>query len=194
MNLIYRKEDKLNLKHIRWKFNFLLKQNPYYLSREWNYKDIKPGIVCEELLSMPNGEDIPELQFFCFDGVPKFIMYNLGLADESGRHKRATRWVFDMDWNVIPVETSMPTNENIPEKPKTYERMVEMATALSKPFPHVRVDLFCMDERILFNELTFYSGGGFVKLKPDFWQKVFGDMIDCSRFSIAQDVYAKKRP
>lgn len=191
MNLIFRKEDKNDLKHIRWKFNYLLKQNPYYLSREWNYKDIKPGIVCEELLSMPNGEDIPEIQFFCFDGVPKFIMYNLGLADESGRHKKAIRWVFDMDWNIIPVKTSMPTNDNAPEKPIIYDQLVKMAEDLSKPFPHVRVDLFCMGDRAIFNELTFYSGGGCVKLEPECWQKAYGDFIDCSAYKIAPDAYEK---
>lgn len=195
MNLIYDREKDLDIKHIKWKFNYLLKKNPYYLSREWNYKDIEPKIVCEEVLKMPDGvSDIPEVQFFCFNGEIKFIMYNLGLADEKGAHKTATRWVFDPKWNLIDVKTSMPTDEDrIPEKPKGYERMLEIAKKLSEPFPHVRVDLFNIEGRIIFNELTFYSGGGFVKLEPEKWQYEFGEYIDCSKYVIAEDAYKKHR-
>ena len=197
MNLVYDKNKKLNEKHIRWKFKFLLRQNPYYLSREWNYKNIVPGIVCEEVLSMPDGvSDIPEVQFFCFNGVPRFIMYNLGLADANGAHKTATRWVFDPQWNHIDVKTSMPTDrDNIPDMPKNYQRMLEIATKLSAPFAHVRVDLFNIDGRIIFNELTFYSGGGFVKLEPFEWQEKVGDMFDVSGYSIADDAKVRhKKP
>ena len=194
MNLIYDKNKKLNISHIKWKFNYLLKQNPYYLSREWNYKNIEPKIICEEVLSMSDGvSDIPELQFFCFDGKPKFVMYNLGLADSSGNHKKAIRWVFDMEWNLINVKTSMPSSEEIPIKPLGYERMVEIAQKLSSPFPHVRVDLFNIDGKIIFNELTFYSGGGFVKLEPDSYQYEFGKLIDVSNYKIVEDAKLKHR-
>lgn len=190
MNFVYQSGRKYNTNFIKWKFNFLLNQNPYYLSREWNYKNISPKIVCEEVLSMPDGvSDIPELQFFCFHGEPRFIMYNLGLADEEGRHKRALRWVFDLNWNIIPVKTSMPTGENKPEKPLNYQKMIKIAQDLSAPFPHVRVDLFNINGKIVFNELTFYSGGGFVKLEPEIWQKKIGDMIDCSSYHISPDAY-----
>lgn len=194
MNLIFDKDKDLNISHIKWKFNYLLRQNPYYLSREWNYKNIEPKIVCEEVLSMPDGySDIPEVQFFCFDGEPKFIMYNLGLADSNGFHKAAIRWVFDIDWNIIDVKTSMPSGENIPVKPENYERMLEIAKKLSKPFPHVRVDLFNINGKIVFNELTFYSGGGFVKLQPESWQYKFGELIDCEKYSIAEDALKKHK-
>lgn len=192
LNMIFDKSKSYNMRHIRWKFNFLLKQNPYYLSREWNYKNIKPLIVCEEVLAMPDGvSDIPEIQFFCFHGMPKFLMYNLGLADPDGHHKTALRWVFDMKWNLIPVKTSMPTNDNIPSPPKSFDKMVDIVTVLSKPFPHVRVDLFNIDGKIYFNEMTFYSGGGFVKLEPEKWQSLIGSWIDCSSYHIAED--AKKK-
>lgn len=192
MNLVYNAKDKVNTSHIKWKFNFLLKQNPYYLSREWNYKNIPPLIVCEEVLQMPDGvSDIPEVQFFCFKGEPKFIMYNLGLADSKGFHKKAVRWVFDTEWNIIDVKTSMPSGEHIPNKPENYEKMLEIAKKLSEPFPHVRVDLFNINGKIVFNELTFYSGGGFVKLEPEEYQNEFGGYIDVSDYKIAADALNK---
>lgn len=193
MNMIYRRERKYNLNHIKWKFDFLLKQNPYFLSREWNYKNIIPGIVCEELIEMPNGEDVPELQFFCFNGKPRFIMYNVGLADGNGDHKLATRWCFDVEYNLIPVKTSQQTNDNPPPKPENFERMLEISAVLSKPFPHVRVDLFNVNGKIYFNEFTFYSGGGFVKLEPKEWQTTLGSWLDVSGYSIDPEVYKKHR-
>ena len=192
MNCVFDREKSFNKKQFIWKFNFLKKQHPYYLSREWNYKNIKPLIICEELLEMPDGySDIPELQFFCFHGNPKFIMYNLGLADSEGNHKQAIRWVFDMNWNIIDVETSMPTSDIIPEMPENYSKMVEIAKKLSEPFPHVRVDLFNIEGKIYFNELTFYSGGGFVHLKPDEWQYKIGAWINCKDYIIADDAKTK---
>lgn len=192
MNFVFDKNKNMNIKHIKWKFNYLIKQNPFYLSREWNYKNIVPKIVCEEVLRMPDGiSDIPEVQIFCFKGKPEFIMYNLGLADESGFHKKATRWVFDTNWNRLDIKTSMPTSKQVVEKPKGFDRMLEIATKLSQPFPHVRVDLFNIDGKIIFNEMTFYSGGGFVKLEPEIWQETFGDLIDCSNYTIAEDALVK---
>lgn len=190
-NMIYKKNKKFNKRFFVWKYNYLLKQNTYYEGREWSYKNVKPRIVCEECIPCDDDRGIHELQFFCFDGEPKFIMYNIGLADKDGNHKKAIRYVFDMDYQIIPVETSMPTADNPPEKPKEFERMVEYAKKLSKPFPHVRVDLMYANNKVYFGELTFYSGGGHVVLKPDKWKKIFGDYIHLDNMEIAPDAYEK---
>lgn len=193
MNFVYRKEEQVNIQHIQWKFDFLLRQNPYFLSREWNYKNIKPGIVCEEVISMPDGSEIPELQFFCFHGIPRFLMYNIGLADKKGEHKKALRWVFDMNFTLIHLKTSQDTNDNPPTKPENFDYMVQVASELSKPFPHVRVDLFNINGKVYFNELTFYSGGGFVYLDPPEWQNIIGDYLELDNYSIKQDAVKKHK-
>lgn len=188
MNLIYRKGDKYDLDHIRWKFNFLLKQQPYYLSREWNYKNIPRRIVCEEVLEMPDRiSDIPELQFFCFGGKPLFLIYNLGLADKNGVHKDPTRWALWTDWSIVKEASKLNYNNKLPVKPINYEEMIKCAQILSKPFPYVRVDLFNIDGSIYFNEFTFYSGGGFTLSKTDVIQKIGGENIDLTGFSISED-------
>lgn len=192
MNWIYRKEDKHDLKHIKWKFNFLLAQNPYYLSREWNYKDIPPKIVCEELLQMPDGvSDIPELQFFCFNGEPRFIIYNLGLADKTGAHANPIRWGLWPDFTLIEEATKLNHTAEAPPMPEGYEQMIKCARRLSKPFPHVRVDLFVIEGRIIFNELTFYSGGGLTLSRTKSVQNGADEWLDISNYKIAED--AQKR-
>lgn len=188
LNWVYRHgATAKELRHRRRQFAFLMKQNTYTLSREWNYKDIRPAVIAEEYLEMPSGGHIPELQFFCFHGEPKFLMYNLGLADDQGRHTKALRWVFDMDFNLLKVRTSMESGPDVPPKPAGFDEMATIAKTLSAPFEHVRVDLFDLEGRILFNELTFYSGGGFVKLEPAEWQAEVASWLDVDSYSIADD-------
>lgn len=45
------------------------------------------------------------------------------------------------------------------DKPKYLDKMIKIAEQLSQPFPHVRVDLYYVDERIIFGELTFTTSG-----------------------------------
>lgn len=190
LNWVYRADaTSKDIRHHRRVFEFLLRQNAYALSREWNYKNIVPSLVCEEYLETPDGSPIPELQFFCFGGQPKFLMYNVGLADSTGKHTRALRWVFDMDFNVLDITTSMAPGPITPERPQNFEKMVRYAETLSAPFSHVRVDLFNIEGQIYFNELTFYSGGGFVKLEPHIWQEKVGSYIDVSGIDLAPDAF-----
>ena len=60
--------------------------------------------------------------------------------------------------------------------------MVEIATKLSKPFPHVRVDLYNLKGRIVFGEMTFFSAGGFVKVESDKMNKEIGSWIDLEKY------------
>lgn len=193
MNLIYRREEKINERHLRWKFDFLLSQNPYCLSREWNYRNIPPCVVAEELLSMPNPEeDIPEIQFFCFHGEPKFFIYNLGLADRNGNHKNPIRWALHMDGTVIEDAKKMNhPNRSLLVLPENLSEMVSYARTLSKPFPHVRVDLFNIHGKVYFNELTFYSGGGFTLSSCTDLQKECGEAICLDGYQISEDAYEK---
>ena len=45
--------------------------------------------------------------------------------------------------------------------------MVEIARQLSSDFPHVRVDLYNVEGKIIFGELTFYDGSGYMSYDPD---------------------------
>ena len=52
-------------------------------------------------------------------------------------------------------------------KPVHFEKMLEVARTLSADLPHVRVDLYNIDGRIFFGELTFYDGSGYFHYEPD---------------------------
>ena len=56
--------------------------------------------------------------------------------------------------------------------------MIEIAECLSSPFPHVRVDLYNVNGKIIFGELTFFNDGGRMKYDPDEYDYIFGDFFE----------------
>ena len=44
--------------------------------------------------------------------------------------------------------------------------MIDIAKVLCVGFPHVRVDLYNIDGKIYFGEMTFTNGSGFEKITP----------------------------
>lgn len=175
-NYHYKRSDNPDESAIKKRFARMLSINQYSLSREWAYKNIQPLIICEEYLKPSAPEKFVDFNFFCFNGQPKLVMYNLGLCAENGDHADGKRAIFDEYFQPVDMTTNV---EVLPysqvSKPEQFEQMLEYAKILSKPFPHVRVDFFLVDNEIHFGELTFYSGGGFGKFYPEKWQKIMGD-------------------
>ena len=63
------------------------------------------------------------------------------------------------------------------EKPKKLEEMINISETLAKDIPFVRVDLYEVDKKVFFGELTFYPSSGFEGFTPSEYDKIFGDMI-----------------
>ena len=166
---------------VRW-LNFMLRQNLYCRSREWNYKNIRPRIIVEKLLKDKEGKLPIDYRFMCFNGVPKLIFLDLHACDEEGNHAEDDyRNIYDMDFKPIDMRVTMtPRNPENYGKPENYDEMVRCAEILSKPFPHCRVDLYNIDGTIVFGEMTFYHGAGFNKITPPEWDRKMGDWIDIS--------------
>lgn len=71
---------------------------------------------------------------------------------------QVTKDLFDIDWK--PIFEVVASGEGIPgdgslEKPKCFDEMVEIARKLSADFRFVRVDLYELDGKVYFGELTF---------------------------------------
>ncbi len=61
--------------------------------------------------------------------------------------------------------------------------MVKLATQLSQNFPFMRVDLYLVEEQIIFGELTFYPASGFAFLKFPKRDKVLGNLFDLPKIT-----------
>ena len=125
-------------------------------------------IIIEEMLDTTDGHSPADYKFFCFNGEPKFLFVG------SERDIDVKFDFFDIDFNWLDVRQGHKNNKNRPIKPKNYDRMLEICRILSKDFPHVRVDLYNIDGKIYFGELTFYHFAGLTPFKPRSWDYEFG--------------------
>ena len=73
---------------------------------------------------------------------------------------------------------------NIIPKPKNFKKMVEIAEKLSKGFPELRVDLYNIDGKIYFGELTFTSQGGFMDYFTLEFNKMLGEKFCIKDFPL----------
>jgi len=162
-NVDYKKLHKLLTKR--------LNKNYYYLNREWEYKGIKPRIIVEKLMETTNENNIlNDYKIFCFNGEPKYIQT---IFDRETEIKE--NW-YDLNWN--PQEFRyFSTRSNIISKPKNLNVMIELSRKLSKDFKFVRVDLYEVDDKIYFGELTFRPYSGFMKWKPKGWDLKLGNEL-----------------
>lgn len=175
------KKGQFDKKRIGIILNRDLKLNYYPKSRERNYKDIKPRIIAEKVLRDKNGELPLDYKFMCFNGEAKLLFLDIGAADSTtgGHAEEYYRNIYDMDFRLLPVRE---TRENLIsdkiKKPENFERMIEIANKLSAPFPHCRVDLYNVDGKIYFGEITFHHGGGCNDIQPEEWDIKIGSWIN----------------
>lgn len=174
-------KSRLDISAARTKLNWSLQKNYFWASREWPYKNIKPCIFAEQYMvdtnsSASTAQGLIDYKFYCFYGEPKF--FYLGFANMVNGVKRDQLSFKNLDWT--PAEFYRKDHEPFPftlEKPRNWERMVEIAKILSAGIPFVRVDLFCINEQIYFSELTFSPGGGFGRFYPDEWERKMGGWL-----------------
>lgn len=162
---ICRDKNTLNVDELKVRLRSWKDKKNVNPGREWAYTRIKESryVVEEYLENEVNPEaGISDYKFFCFDGKPYCIAYDI---DRYIGHKRN---FYDIEWNNLHVATDCETFDDcmIP-RPEGLEKMLEVATALSQDFPFVRVDLYYIQGTVYFGELTFYPWSGYVKFKPE---------------------------
>ena len=176
--LMVRNKTSLNVEEAKKFLDELLKRKHVgVLSGEPHYKDIPPRIIAEKLLPSVEGEKSPvDYKVFCFNGKAEFIR-TYSNRDKDG----ADVATYSTEWKPMPEvdrgEARYHAGKQI-AKPENLEEMVQVANELSKPFPFVRVDLYNINGKIYFGELTFTPLGGLMSsMTPEMLRKM-GDMID----------------
>lgn len=165
-NILIQDKKSLDVSLLKDSFGKWRKENFYYPAREKNYFNIKPRIVTEKLIEPLNGV-IFEYKIFCFHGKPQFLQYNF-----ESEGKRCSN-IYDVSWNKIPVTYGYKSSSDF-ERPASLEEALFVAKELASPFEFVRVDLYNADEKVIFSELTFHSGGGYIPFTPKSYDEEFG--------------------
>ena len=160
-NIICPNKEYLDIQQAKKNLSKWLRERYVRHFAEIQYKNITPRIIVEEYL----GEGIKTFKFYCFNGVPR-ILY-VSFMGENGEKDKYIDY-YDMDWNRLAIRLGGHDNNSygIP-KPNEFDEMIDIARDLSKDFKFVRVDLYNINGRIYFSELTFTPTGGMMKLKPD---------------------------
>ncbi len=154
--------------------NKCLRKNYYYHSREWPYKNIEPRIICEEYMVDESGTELKDYKIMCFNGKAKCLFICLNRDSKKGLNVD----FYDMEWNPMPFERHYPSSGTIIPKPKSFDKMVELAEKLSEDIPFVRVDFYDINGKLYFGELTFYPGAGFEEFTPESYDYKLGSWIE----------------
>ena len=171
-------KDKANfdIEYAKNKIEKSLKRKYYNLYKEWAYKNIKPRILIEKYI----GDGLTDYRIYCFNEVPKYVYMYICECEEKNVDKPepVNCNIYDTKWELQNFrQKSLPTKK-IYKKPEQLEKLLRLASKLSRDTNFLRVDFYIVDNRILFSELTFYPGGGISKFYPEEADYMLGKMLD----------------
>ena len=173
-NYIVKDKSKEDLNKLCNYMNNLLKIKYQYIWGEFHYGDIKPGIVVDELKVDKEGNLPYDLKCFCFNNNGK--KHKVYFIDRVIGDDRCRKWI-DEDWNEIEIKSQFTRLDVDIKKPKNYKDIFRVIDILSEDFNFVRVDLFLLDNKIYFGELTFTPTAGYLKFDDDVTDKMWGEWI-----------------
>lgn len=165
-------KGKADRTDITTRLSVWLKSNFYWNNREYQYYHIKPRVMIEEYLRNQDGSGPLDYRFWCFKGIPEVIQVDNRTHDINP--------FFDTKWNQLDLFYREGASRPAIEKPINLEQMISMASQLSACFDFVRVDLYNIDGKIYFGELTFTPVGGGLKLRPESWDLKLGEKWEMS--------------
>lgn len=147
--------------------------------REWAYQVGKPHrIIIEKYLdASEDAGGLIDYKFHCYKGIPKFLYV---IADRK-LGNGAGLGIYDIDYNRLPYRrVDEKKLEREISMPQNYQEMLEIASKLSAPFIYTRIDLYNQNGNIIFGEISFFDGSGYMTFDPDEFDYILGKDIDLS--------------
>ncbi|MBQ7265166.1 MAG: glycosyl transferase [Firmicutes bacterium] len=162
-------QDRAKMREIMTDF---MQRDYFYVGREWPYKEIPHRILAERYIDDRSVLELIDYCVMCFNGQVKYVSV---YSDKNGIDKKCD--VFNDKWEKQDVKWVYEHNPDEPKCPKTFDKMVEIASELAKDIPFMCVDFFDVDGKLYFSEVTLYPNNGFKGFdKPEFDLQL-GEMI-----------------
>lgn len=151
----------------------------YRSLREWPYKDVKRRVLAEKYMvpkDMVNNPiyDLSDYKFFCFNGEPKYCQVI------RNRHSKESIDFYDMNWRhqeFVGLNPIASNGINPVPRPLLLDDMICICHKLSENMKFVRIDMYVIDNRTYFGEITFYPASGIGLFNPDKWNTELGNLI-----------------
>lgn len=150
-----------------------MKQDLYAAYREWPYSGVPHRVLAEELLPCDSNGQVLDYKFYCFGGEPKVMLI------ASDRFTSHNFTYYDMNFNKLNIISRQGNNSSYDFScPSSFEEMKLIAKRLSEGFPQIRVDLYNINGRIFFGELTLFDTSGFDDMSSDLIDMEWGSWIN----------------
>lgn len=155
MNYLVPDKTKLDKKKCMTEMSRWLQTTYGTYSMEPHYLKIPHRIYAENYLA--DADKLIDYKFHCMNGIPQFVLVcGDRVVTEMGND--VSRHIFDMNWNPL-VGLTNETSDKI-ERPEHLAQMIDIAKKLSADFKFVRVDLYDINGKVYFGELTFSPTNG----------------------------------
>jgi hypothetical protein len=179
-------KDKKEIIKNTGKINNMLRKwikYPYgELTGQVQYTKIKPRIIAEKFLRQSDysNTSLIDFKFFCINGEPRYIQVISDRVPNSHQYKLMR---YDLEWKAYPEYCAAKSTLGHYDRPETLNEMIRYAKQLSKIFPFVRVDLYEIDKKVVFGEMTFTPASSFFS---ELFEKHLGRLIkiDSPKISI----------
>lgn len=182
-NLVIKNKTKTGVEQLSKTVDkWLSRKNIGALVAEPQYESIEPCVIAEELLPLESGHSsLTDYKIWCFEGKPYFVWV---CNDRNEDGNSAHVMTYDTDWNAHP-EYSVFTSDYLQgtpmPRPQNLDRMLDVATKLSEGFPEVRADLYNIEGKVYFGELTFTSQGGINSFYTQEFLNLAGSLFDVEK-------------
>lgn len=162
--------DELYKNFKRWASQPIKGKHP---GREWVYDGIPHRILIEKYIpSDATAGGLIDYKFFCFNGKVGCLYV---IADRK-LGKGAGLGIFTPEFEKLNCNRvdEQPLERTV-DKPGNYNQLLDIAETLARPFPEARIDLYDQNGKIMFGEITFFDGSGYMVFEPDEFDLMMGE-------------------
>lgn len=167
-NIVVTDKSKINESEVIEKLNTWLGLTNKSPAREWAYDGCQHRIICVKYIEKDSNGRLIDYRMQCFNGKFNLLRITIDSADCVSRNELYSEGYYTREFKKLGVtEEDGKPYDFVLEKPKNFERMIQIAETLSADFPQARIDLYNQDGQIWFGEITFYDNAGYIKFHPE---------------------------
>lgn len=144
-----------------------LRQNYYWMAREFQYYAIEPRVLIEPLIDDGQPDGPFDYRFWCFGGSAHLVQVD--------NHTHSINPFYDLDWKKLQLSYRSRFTDVEVARPARLEEMIRVANALSAGIDFVRIDLYHARGRVYVGEITLTPVAGQLKFTPPSWDAALGE-------------------